>query len=146
MNTHEVLKEVIAEQTQESFYIHFGITLHQVNQLIIFTQIEKDPINLDGDEGRFMSPEKYEIWRQKGRTIYALTDRVDENGNLCGIFWIGQKELPQRTDYTESLDPRFYQHTYYIFDTCQGKKQKNICREVLFQYQLEMKLLPTEEG
>lgn len=86
--------EIISKQTQEYFYIHYGITLNQVDQLIAFTQAEKDQISLDGDENRFMSPEQYECWKQKGRAIYAITDRADKDGKLCGIFWAGQKELP----------------------------------------------------
>lgn len=123
MNTHEVLKEVITEKTQETFYIHSGITSSGVDQLIAFTRAEKNPINLDGDGERFMSLEQYETWRQKGRTIYTLTDSVDKESNLCGIFWAGQKELPQRTDYTESLDPKFYQHTYAfrLYGSARGK-------------------------
>lgn len=112
MSTHEAPKEVTSEQSRETFYIHSGITSSQVDQLIAFTRAETDPIKLDGDEQRFMSLEQYETWGQKGRTIYTLTDSTDKGGNLCGIFWAGQKELPHRTDYTEPLDSEFYQHTY----------------------------------
>ncbi len=122
MNTHEIVK-VVVEQSQESFYIHSGLTSRHVDSLIAFTRIETDPIKLDGDEYRFMSLEQYETWKQKGRAVYALTDRVDEDGNLYGIFWAGQKELPQRTDYTEYLDPKFYQHTYAfrLYGSARGK-------------------------
>ncbi|MBI2597457.1 hypothetical protein HYW41_04835 [Candidatus Daviesbacteria bacterium] len=70
-----------------------------------------------------MSLEQYEAWGQKGRTTYVLTDSVDDAGDLCGIFWAGQKELPHRTDYTESLDPKFYQHTYAfrLYGPARGK-------------------------
>lgn len=78
----------------------------------MFTRGETNPIKLDGDEYRFMSLEQFNIWKIKGRSIYVVTDRFEDDGNLLGIFWAGQKELPQRTDYTECLDPAFYRHTY----------------------------------
>lgn len=112
MNTYEILREVIARDTQQVFYIQFGLTQKHVNQLIMFTQAETDEIKLDGDEKRFMSLEQYAVWRQKGRAIYTLIDSIEEGGNLCGIFWAGQKDLPQRSDYTENLDREFYRHTY----------------------------------
>lgn len=112
MSTHELVKVVIAEQSQESFYIHSGLTPNQVDQLIAFTRAEADLIKLDGDEQRFMSLGQYEVWRQKDRTVYSLTDSADKEGNLFGIFWAGQKSLPQRNDYTEFLDPEFYRYTY----------------------------------
>ncbi len=112
MNTLEVVKEVVAEQSREVFYIHRGITLNQVDQLIAFTQAEIDQVKLDGDGQRFMSRQQYEVWKRKRRMVYSLTDCARENGNFCGIFWAGQKELPPRTDYLETLDPKFYQHTY----------------------------------
>jgi hypothetical protein len=112
MNTLEAIREVFAERSQAFFYIHSDLTPNQVKRLIAFTQAEDDPIKLDGDEGRFMSLEQYLAWRQKGRTIYALTDNAGREGNLAGIFWAGQKPLPVRNDYTTPLNPELYTYTY----------------------------------
>ncbi len=123
MNTHEALKEVRAKSAEEYFYIHPGITQDQVRQLIAITEAEKDPISLDGDEQRFTSLELYKAWKQKNRSIYALTDSLNNEGDLYGIFWAGKKTLPDRTDYLESLDPNFYQHTYAfrLYGAARGK-------------------------
>lgn len=144
MSTPEIIKQVVAERSKESFYIHSGITPDQVDQLIAFTRAETDPIKLDGDEERFMSQQQYEIWRQKGRTIYTLTDTEDNKGNLRGIFWVGQKELPQRTDYTESLNPKFYQHTYAfrLYDSARGKGLSHIILNICMNDYVSRLTLP----
>lgn len=119
----EFSKAIASNQSKELFFIHYGLTAKQLEQLIKFTNIEKDPINLDGDEERFKTLELYQIWRRKSRTIYSLSDRVGEDGNLGGIFWAGEKKLPDRDDYLEILDPEFYRYTYAfrLYDSARGK-------------------------
>ncbi len=121
MNRFEVA--IRPEGVNESFYIHPAITSSQIEQLIAFTQSETDPVKLGRDGQRFMSREQYEEWSKKGRTIYTLTDNIDAEGRLKGIFWAGEKELPDRADYSESLDPNFYRHTYAfrLYDSARGK-------------------------
>lgn len=122
MNNSEILRVVTSERSGEAFYIHYGLTPKQIRELIAYTRVETDPIKLDGDNNRFMSLEQYEVWKQKERIVYALTNSEDE-GVLMGIFWAGRKELPVRVDYTEYLDPQFYQHTYAfrLYGSARGK-------------------------
>lgn len=108
------MKELIAKNSQEPFYIHRGLIPKHEDQLIVYTQSETDPVNLDNDQDRFMTREKLEIWKRKGRTVYVLTDRFDEDGDLRGIFWAGEMLLPEREDYTEPLDRETYRYTYAV--------------------------------
>lgn len=95
-----------------SFYIHTGITPKQIRQLIAFTKAEKGPMTRD--KKRFMSKDQYEKWADKGRTIYTVTDSRLKDGNLRGIFWMGEKLLPERPDYKEYIDPNFYRYTFAL--------------------------------
>lgn len=112
--------KITSEKSQETFFIHEGITQEQIDQLVAFTKLEND---LTRDIDRFGSRGLYEKWVEKGRTIYSITDREEDNGDLKGMFWIGEKPLPERLDYTETLDPNFYRFTYAIrvYDSARGK-------------------------
>jgi len=87
----------IMGKTISEFTIHTGLSDKQKRQLIAFTKYDtashkntSDWITSDGHMGRFSSLEKLNEWLLKGRTIYTLNDN---NNNLLGIIWFGQKEL-----------------------------------------------------
>jgi hypothetical protein len=50
------------------------------------------------DLDRFSSRERLEKWRQD-REILCL---VDARGSLLGIVWVGEKPMPQRSDYLDT--------------------------------------------
>lgn len=114
------MKEFMSPKNGARFFLHPNTepTPRQIDQLICYTRIETDPIKLDGDENRFMSHEQFNAWRKKGRSIYLLTDepRGEElTGDLTGIWWVGEKPLPERDDYYAIddilLSPEVYNQT-----------------------------------
>lgn len=69
-----------------------GITEKQIDQLIEYTNSDPDIILFTSDLKRFRDRESFNKWREKDRTIYTL---ADEEGNLLGIFWIGEEDLAE---------------------------------------------------
>lgn len=70
-----------------------GITEEQMTQLLYYSQTDPGIERFTSDKGRFGSPEAYDAWLQKGRSIFTLTN---EEGSLLGIVWLGEEVMPKR--------------------------------------------------
>jgi ribosomal protein S18 acetylase RimI-like enzyme len=77
------------------------ITDKQIDQLITYANSDQGVILNTSDPTRFKDKQSFERWKGKGRSIYIMTDQVD-NGNLLGIIWFGKDSLPDK-DYQKIL-------------------------------------------
>lgn len=82
-----------------------GLTKAQIQQLINFAQTDALVRKFTSDQDRFKNKAAYNQWREKDRTIYSLVDNQD---NLVGIIWFGEKELPKNSKYKVTFAVRLY--------------------------------------
>lgn len=110
------LMERLAELTprretisQQKFYVELGITPEQVEEVVRYTLTDQAVGMFTSDAQRFSSVEAFNKWREENkRMIYTL---VDESGQLAGISWVGEKELPSGYTYPGWLNPKEYHYT-----------------------------------
>jgi ribosomal protein S18 acetylase RimI-like enzyme len=77
------------------------ITDKQIDQLITYANSDQEVILNTSDPTRFKDKQSFDKWKEKGRSIYIMTDQV-ENGNLLGIIWFGKDHLPDK-NYPDNL-------------------------------------------
>lgn len=71
-----------------------GLTDKHIEQLIYYANSDA-ALRTTSDPKRFKDKESFNIWLQKGRTIYVLTN---SDGDLLGVMWFGGKEMPAEVD------------------------------------------------
>ncbi len=98
------------ESNLDELYIKQGLTNNQVEQLIFYSNTDKEVQRFTSDPKRFKDKKAFEKWRQKGRIIYTITDLED---NLLGIIWFGEEPLPQR-EFTQTFNPQEFGITFAI--------------------------------
>jgi len=99
-------------QPGKHLYVEPGIHEKQIRALISHSQT--DPLGqiFTSDAVRFASLEAFEKWRiEKDRTIYILTNDKED---LCGIAWLGKKQIPDGYEYPEGFDRSAFPHTIAV--------------------------------
>lgn len=118
------------QTTQElGLKVKEGITQKQIEQLINFSQTDPEIFQNTSDQQRFSSLTEFNKWQLQGRRTYVLEDR---KGNLRGIIWFGEKELPKREGYIRKVNPQRYTTTFAIrlYGEARGK---GIAYEFMFK-------------
>jgi len=75
----------------QDVFVQQGILDCHIDQLVDYSQSDSDVKKFTSDAKRFHSKESFFEWQRQGRIIYTL---VDEQQNLLGIIWFGQKDPP----------------------------------------------------
>jgi len=75
----------------QDVFVQQGILDCHIDQLVDYSQSDSDIKKFTSDTKRFNSKESFFEWQRQGRIIYTL---VDEQQNLLGIIWFGQKDPP----------------------------------------------------
>ncbi len=96
-----------------------GIGEKQINQLISYTHLDSQVARFTHDLGRFKDSRSARNWFKTGRRAYVLSDRL---GNLLGLMWAADKNLPQR-EYILDFDHEIYDTTLAIrlYEQSRGK-------------------------
>lgn len=72
-----------------------GITDQQIDELIYYSNSDKNIVRFTSDQTRFKDRSAFESWIQHGRIIYTLTGN---DGSLLGIIWFGEKAISANPD------------------------------------------------
>lgn len=75
----------------QDVFVQQGILDCHIDQLIDYSQTDSDIKKFTSDAKRFSSKDSFFEWQRQGRIIYTL---VDQQQNLLGIIWFGQKDPP----------------------------------------------------
>jgi ribosomal protein S18 acetylase RimI-like enzyme len=75
----------------QDVFVQQGILDCHIDQLVDYSQSDQDVKKFTSDVKRFSSKESFFEWQRQGRIIYTL---VDQQQNLLGIIWFGQKDPP----------------------------------------------------
>ncbi len=75
----------------KDIFIKQGILDCQIHQLIEYSHTDADVKKFTSDSIRFKDINSFKTWLTQGRIIYTL---ADQNHNLLGIIWFGQKDPP----------------------------------------------------
>jgi RimJ/RimL family protein N-acetyltransferase len=78
-------------QLGTDIFIQQGIIDCQIDQLIEYSHTDPDIKKFTSDPIRFKDRSSFSEWLNQGRIIYTL---IDQNNNLLGIIWFGQKDPP----------------------------------------------------
>ena len=89
----------------QDVFIQQGILDCHIDQLIEYSQSDPDIKKFTSDTKRFNSRDSFFEWQRQGRIIYTL---VDEQQNLLGIIWFGQKDPPIKTNANFTFAIRIY--------------------------------------
>lgn len=94
-----------------------GISDKQINQLIEYSRTDPQIQKFTSDHTRFKDRKSFSKWHEKGRRIFTLTN---QEGNLLGICWVGEKSLPN-VDYQKVFDTKRYGTTLAVRTYGQGR-------------------------
>lgn len=75
----------------QDVFVQQGILDCHIDQLIQYSSSDPEIKKYTSDSKRFASRDSFLEWQRQGRIIYTL---VDEQQNLLGIIWFGQKDPP----------------------------------------------------
>lgn len=95
----------------EDLHIKRGITEKQIEQLVAYSNTDKQILEFTTDSKRFKNKNAFNIWLKKGRTIYTLTGKEDE---LLGVIWYGKKGMPDDKNFTQDFNKEDFRITFAI--------------------------------
>lgn len=75
----------------QDVFVQQGILDFHIDQLIQYSLTDPEIKKYTSDPKRFASIESFSQWQRQGRIIYTL---IDQQQNLLGIIWFGQKDPP----------------------------------------------------
>jgi hypothetical protein len=118
------------EQDTRVLTIYQGISEEHVERVILYANTDELIIKFTSDSKRFKDKEAFTEWLKKDRTVYTLTDPVDE---LLGIIWFGKREFPEAS-LTEPVVTDDYPFTFSIrlYAIARGKHLSSPFMEVAF--------------
>ena len=113
-------QDVIETGESKSFFIKTELTEEQISQLVAYSNSDPEVIKFTSDPRRFKDRNAFNEWLKKERKFFALTDF---HGNLAGIIWYGEQELPQN-NLLGGIDPSSYNYTFAIrlYGKARGKR------------------------
>ncbi len=88
-----------------------GISDSQIDQLINYSNTDSLVTEETSDATRFKNKKSFDFWRKKGRKIYVM---ADQSGNLLGIIWLGEKNIPSNKNYFKKFELGKYKITMAI--------------------------------
>ena len=92
-------------ELNKDIFIQQGILDCQIEQLIEYSNTDPEIKKFTSDPTRFKDHDAFNQWLKKGRIIYSL---IDQNKNLLGIIWFGQKDPPIKLKANFTLGIRIY--------------------------------------
>lgn len=97
-----------------------GLTGLQVDELVQYSNLDPIIARFTSDPKRFGTLTAFREWRQKGRTVYSLSDPSEQS--LLGIVWFGEEPLPTGA-YTVEIDAFRYRITtaFRLYGSVRGQ-------------------------
>ena len=89
----------------QDVFVQQGILDCHIDQLVQYSLSDPEVKKYTSDSKRFNSRDAFFEWQRQGRIIYTL---VDEQQNLLGIIWFGQKDPPISIDANFTFAIRIY--------------------------------------
>lgn len=108
-----------------------GLTRPQVDELVQYSNLDPIIVRFTSDPKRFGTLTAFREWRQKGRTVYSLSDPSEQS--LLGIVWFGEEPLPTRA-YTVEIDAFCYGITtaFRLYGSVRGQGLAHAVLEATF--------------
>lgn len=88
-----------------NFIFKKGITESQIDELIHYSNTDKQVLSFTSDKTRFANRQAFNSWYLVNPTIYTL---VNKKGNLCGLIWFQDETLKDHPDFDITFAIRLY--------------------------------------
>lgn len=112
----------ILSHTLGPLRINSGLTNHQIQQLIQYSNTDQAIKKYSSDQDRFKNRAAYNHWFAQGKSIYSMQN---EQNKLLGLVWFGSSSLPRiklKATYSH-LPTGHYQLTFAlrVYDQARGR-------------------------
>ena len=88
-----------------NFIFKHGLTKSQIDELIHYSNTDKQVLSFTSDKTRFANREAFDNWFRTNPVIYTLSDK---DGKLCGLIWFQEISLKDHPEFDITFAIRLY--------------------------------------